>query len=130
MKIVNKKKIFYNGTEYFITIKKTKEGILTNEYYHIKIYRRNIKLHSLLLRYKCLFKHETTSYKFNKDIDKVIEYSFDKFKYILNETKYVNNTEEQYMIDNEWEERLYKDFYNRVIKDLKSKNIIPKEINL
>lgn len=136
MLLVNKKRIIYDGSEYYISIKKVINitdipftwifGL--DKYYRIKVYVINeIDLYNII-SYKRILKLKVNVEKFNKDIDKVINYSLDRLKEHCKETKYINNTKEVYLADEEYKEKLYQEFYNRVIDDLKEKGLIPKEL--
>lgn len=141
MLLAKKKRIIYNGSEYFITIRKS-YNILDiiffpitiifglDKYYKIKIYTLNDnELFDLpLLLYKKILKLKVNGSKFNNDIDKVMNYSFEQLNKYLEETKYINNYDTSYMIDTEWKEKLYKSFYKEVINDLKEKGLIDKEL--
>jgi hypothetical protein len=139
MLLAKKKRIIYNGSEYFITIKKCLNiwdiiffpfalifGV--GKYYKIKVYITNeSKLYDFTF-YKRILKLKADVNKFENDIDQVIDYACKQLEESLKETKYINNYETSYIIDKEWENKLYTDFYSRVINDLKEKGIIDKEL--
>jgi len=139
MLLVNKKRIIYDGYEYFISIRKSYDildGIFLpitlifgiDEYYKIKIYKTNESELYDFTFYKRILKLKIDVNKFKNDIDKVINYAFIQLDESLKETKYINNNKTSYIIDTEWENKLYKSFYNKVINDLKEKGIIDKEL--
>ena len=129
MKLVNKKRIIYNSSEYFITIKKKYVGdYISYPYYFIYIFKRRTGLLKHIIIYKNIFKKRVAVDNFNKNIDEVIDYGFRQLKENLKETKYLNS--EKYIIDAEYKEQLYEEFYNKVINDLKEQKIIDKDIEI
>ena len=95
-------------------------------YYFIYIFKRRTGLLKHIIIYKNIFKKRVAVDNFNKNIDEVIDYGFRQLKENLKETKYLNS--EKYIIDAEYKEQLYEEFYNKVINDLKEQGLIDKEL--
>lgn len=127
MKLVNKKKINLNGVEYYVSVIKNDIGC-SYENYRILFYKSNIGLWKYIRKYCFMYQYQVYSRDFNKDIDKVISFGIGKFKLHLKEIKYLFDSSEQIFIDEEWKEAIYKELYQRVIQELKNKNLLKEGI--
>lgn len=127
MKLVNKKKINLNGAEYFISITKKDIGYC-RERYQICFYKSNVGLWKYIKKYCFMYQYEIGTRDFNKDIDKVITFGIGKFKLHLKEIKYLSDSSEQIFIDEEWKEAIYKELYQKVIQELRDKDLLKESI--
>lgn len=76
-------------------------------------------------KYKRLYVFDTEATKYKKNIDRVIGKAIEEFKLYINETKYMNNSQEELIIiDKEWKEAIYQELYKRVIKELKINKLL------
>jgi len=143
MKLADKYQFEYKGTEYLIDVyKKFYSNVSCEDHYiyYVDIFSSYIKikpwfkkiLNKEKYEYNCLFEYKTEWVKYANyegNIDKVIKEAFKKFDKNLEEMKYINQNENEWIeITKIQKELLYEEFYNKVIFDLKQKGIIDKEL--
>jgi len=145
MKLADKYQFDYNGTEYLIDVyKKFYSNVLCEDHYtyYVDIFSSYVKLKPWLSRifskekyeYNCLFEYKTEWVKYANyegDIDKVIKEAFKKIDKNLEEMKYINQNENEWItITKTQKEKLYEEFYNKVILDLKTKGLIDDNLSI
>jgi hypothetical protein len=123
MKLVNMKKINLNGAEYFVSIDKKNIGYCS-EKYRIRFYKCSKWILKYIKKYCFMYQYDIQTKGFNKDIDKVISFGIEKFKLHLKEIKYLFDSSEKIIIDEDWKEAIYKELYQKVIQELKDKHLL------
>jgi hypothetical protein len=109
MKLANKHKVTYNGTDYLVDVYKEFYSNVLNEdhyVYYVDIFSHEVKENIWIKRifygqykFNCLCEYKTNwidYFKFKGDIDKVINESFRKMEWNLKEQKYISEKESKW----------------------------------